>query len=97
MTPRPDEDYDVIVHQFRAQDTNGAGRDTWTICLGGEKQSERDSLKAATELACHLATLHSRPAWLLDETRYPLKPIEPATGLAEPARPSVLRRPGQLP
>ena len=29
MTRRPDEDYDVIVHQFRERD----GRDLWTIWL----------------------------------------------------------------
>ena len=42
-----------------------------------EKQGERETLKAATELACYVATLHSRPAWLLDEAGDPLKPIEP--------------------
>ncbi len=71
MTRQPDEDHDVIVHQGRQLDENGAGRDTWTVWLGGDKQGEKDSLKAAAELACHLATLHSRPAWLLDETGYP--------------------------
>ena len=35
MTPRPDEDYDVICHQFRQRD----GRDIWTIWLGGDKQA----------------------------------------------------------
>ncbi len=77
MTRTPDEDCDVIVHQFRQVGENGAARDTWAVWIGDEKQGERDSLKSATELACHLATLHSRPAWLIDETGYPLKPIEP--------------------
>ncbi len=67
------------VHQDRQLDPNGAARDTWTIWLGGEKQGERDSLKAATELACDVAAVHSRPAWLLDETGYPPKPIERST------------------
>ena len=64
MTPRPDEDYDVICHQFRQRD----GRDIWTIWLGGDKQGERDTLSAAIELACDVAAVHSRAAWLLDET-----------------------------
>ena len=76
MTRQPDEDYDVIVHQSRQLDEDGAGQDAWTVWLKGENQGEKDSLKAATELACHLATLHSRPAWLLDETGSPLKPLE---------------------
>ena len=33
-------------------------------------------LASALELACDVALVHSRPAWLLDETGYPLKPIE---------------------
>ncbi len=76
MTLEPDEDHDVIVHQGRALDTDGTGRDIWTVWLGGEKQGERESLQAAIEQACDVAALHSRPAWLLDETGYPLKPIE---------------------
>ncbi len=47
---RPDEDLDVIVHQDRLLDPNGATRDIWTIWLGGEKQGERETLEAATEL-----------------------------------------------
>ena len=77
MMRQPDEDQDVIIHYCRPLGTDGAGRDTWTIWIGGEKQGERETLKAATELACYVATLHSRPAWLLDEAGYPLKPIEP--------------------
>ncbi len=76
MMRRPHEDYDVIVHYFRQRGTDGPGYDTWTISHGREKQGERDSLEAATELACDLAAVYSRPAWLLDETGYPLKPIE---------------------
>ncbi len=75
MTREPDEDQDVIVHQGRSY-SEGGSRDTWTIWLGGEKQGERETLASATELACDVAAMHSRPAWLLDETGYPLKPIE---------------------
>ncbi len=73
---RPDEDHDVIVHQFRQLGVDGAGRDIWTIWLAGDKQGERTTLEAAIELACDVALVYSRPAWLLDETGYPLKPIE---------------------
>ena len=79
MTRGPDEDYDVIVHQFRQLGANGAGQDIWTIWLAGKKQGERETLEAAIELACDVAAVHSRPAWLLDETGYPLKPIERST------------------
>ena len=76
MMRRPDEDHDVIVHQCRQLETNGAGRDTWTVWLAGERLGERDSLEAGIQLAREVADLHSRPAWLLDETGYPLKPVE---------------------
>ena len=90
MVRKPDEDNDVIVRQFRRLDEDGAGRDTWTVSIGDEKQGDRDSLRAATELACHLATLHSRPAWLLDETGCPLQPIEPWNRpLQFPSRPRL--------
>ena len=35
MTRQPDEDHDVIVHQSRLH-FDGAGRDIWTVWLGGE-------------------------------------------------------------
>ena len=76
MTHQPDEDLDVIVHQGRELGASGSARDIWTIWLAGKKQGVRDSLEAALELACDVAAAHSRPAWLLDETGYPLKPIE---------------------
>ena len=76
MTRQPDEDYDVVVHYFGQRGSSGTGRPTRTIWFGGEKQGERRTLEAARELACDGATVHSRPAWLLDETGYPLRPIE---------------------
>ena len=66
-TRRPDEDYDVILYECR---------NTWTVWLGGDKQGERESLAAAITLARAVAAVHRKPAWLLDETGYPLKPIE---------------------
>ena len=63
MTRTPDEDYDVIVHQFRQLGTNGAGLDTWTVWLGGEKLGERATRASAIELACDVAAACSRPAW----------------------------------
>ncbi len=73
MMRRPDEDHDVIVHQCRERD----GRDIWTIWLAGNEQGARVTQESALELARAVAAVHSRPAWLLDETGYPLKPIEP--------------------
>ena len=77
MTRHPDEDYDVIVHYFGQRGSNGTGRPTWAVYLGGQKQGERWSLAAAITLARAVASVHGKPAWLLDETGYPLKPIEP--------------------
>ena len=68
MTHQPDEDYDVILYECR---------NTWTVWLAGEKLGERDSLEAAITLARAVAAAHRKPAWLLDETQYPLKTIEP--------------------
>ena len=75
MMRRPDEDHDVIVRQTRVYAAGGA-RDTWTIRLDRETQGERQTLEAAVQLARDVASTYSRPAWLLDETGYPLKPIE---------------------
>ncbi len=74
MTRRPDQDTDVIVHQIHERDS----RDIWMIRLGGEKQGERMTLASALELARRVALTNGRPAWLLDETGYPWKPIEPS-------------------
>ena len=73
MTLVPEEKSDVVCQQCRHQD----GRDTWTIWLAGDKQADRDTLADAIEVARHVAVTHGRPAWLLDETGYPLKPIAP--------------------
>ena len=73
MTRQPEEAADVVCRQVRHQD----GPDTWTIWLGGDKQGDRNSLSGAIELARDIAVTHSRPAWLLDETGYPLKPMLP--------------------
>ncbi len=72
MMRRPDEDHDVIVHQCRERN----GRDIWTIWLAGNKQGARVTQESALALARTVAAVYSRPAWLLDETGYPLKPIE---------------------
>ena len=50
-------------------------RGTWTIWLGGEQLGERVTRAAAIELACAVAAARRRPALLLDETGYPLKPV----------------------
>ena len=73
MTRPPEPSSDVVCQQCRHQD----GRDTWTIWLAGDKQADRDTLTDAIELARHVAVTHGRPAWLLDETGYPLKPMLP--------------------
>ena len=44
----------------------------WRILLGGEKQGEWETLASAIKLARNLARVHNRPAWLLDETGYPV-------------------------
>ena len=72
MMRRPDEDQDVIVHPFRERD----GQDIWTIWFAGDKKGARVTLESALELARAVAAVYSRPAWLLDETGYPLKPIK---------------------
>ena len=79
MPRQPDEDYDVIVHYFGQRGTSGATRPMWTVWLGEEKQGERVTLESALKLARDVAAVYSRPAWLLDETGYPLKPIERGT------------------
>ena len=73
MTRRPEEDVDVVCQQGRSAD----GQATWTIRLGRDAQGDRHSLADAITLARDVAVAHSRPAWLLDESGYPLKPMLP--------------------
>lgn len=73
MTRQPEKESDVVCQQFRHQ----SGRVFWTIWLGGDKHGDRGSLTDAIELARDVAVTHGRPAWLLDETGYPLKPMLP--------------------
>ena len=63
-----DEDDDVIVYQRMG---------TWEIWIGGELHGVRFTLEAALERARDVAAAHRKPAGLLDETGYPLKPIKP--------------------
>ncbi len=67
MTRQPDEDCDVIVYENRG---------TWTIWVGDELHGVGFTREAALDVACFVAAVHRQPAWLLDETGYPLKPIE---------------------
>ena len=75
MTRRPEEEVDVVCQQVRRAD----GADTWTIRLGRDPQGDRHSLADAISLARDVAVAHRRPAWLLDATGYPLKPMLPWT------------------
>ena len=63
------------MHYFGQRGSSGTGRPTWTIWLGEKKQGERVTLDSALELGREVAAVHRKPAWLLDETGYPLKPI----------------------
>ena len=54
------------------------------FCHEGRPRSQQElpssgghALEAAITLARAVAAVHGKPAWLLDETGYPLKPIEP--------------------
>ena len=67
MTRQPDEDDDVIVYE-----SEGA----WEIRIGAEVHGLRFTLESALERARDVAAVHRKPAWLLDETGYPLQPIE---------------------
>ena len=64
MTQQPDEDNDVIVYECRG---------TWEIRLGDELHGVRFTLESALERARDVAAVHRKPAWLLDETGYPLR------------------------
>ncbi|MEE2635852.1 MAG: hypothetical protein VYE68_01290 [Acidobacteriota bacterium] len=73
MMQPPNEDDDVICHQI--PDPNGGT--CWTIHLGADTHGQRDSLTEAITLARQVAVSRQRPAWLLDDTGYPLKPMFP--------------------
>ena len=68
MTRQPDENSDVIIYEYR---------NTWAIWLGDELQGVGFTLESALELARDVAAVHRKPAWLHDETGYPLKSIAP--------------------
>ena len=59
-----------------AQVTQATGKLTWAIWLGDELHGVGFTREAALDVACFVAAVHRKPAWLLDETEYPLKPIE---------------------
>ena len=68
MTRTPDEDYDVVLYECR---------NTWTVWLAGQKLGVRDSRATGIALARAVAEVIRKPAWLADDTGYPLTPIEP--------------------
>ena len=77
MTRQPDEDYDVIVHQFCQYGMNGAGRNTWTILARGREAGRTGNAgrqRLSSPAMWPQCTAGRR--WLLAETGYPLKPIE---------------------
>ncbi len=67
MTRQPDADDDVIVYERRG---------AWEIRIGDELHGMRFTLEAALKRARDVAAVHHKPVWLLDETGYPVKPIE---------------------
>lgn len=73
MFQPPDESHDVICsHRPR---TDGPG--SWVVRVGEATLGERQSLAGAIDLTRSAALTHRRPAWLLDESGYPLKPMLP--------------------
>jgi hypothetical protein len=69
------EDHDIVVHRFRSGYANGVYMDTFAVWLGTKRIAKRDTLEDAIWLARTLAEGLNRPAWLLDGSGYPLKPI----------------------
>ncbi len=65
MTRQPDED--LIIYECG---------EFWEIRIGDEVHGLRFTLEAVLARARDAAMVHRKPAWLLDETGYPLKPIE---------------------
>ena len=73
MLRPPDEAQDVICsHRPRPGGPGG-----WVVRVGDATVGERESLAGAIDLTRSAALSHGRPAWLLDETGYPLKPMLP--------------------
>ena len=73
MLQPPDEAHDVICsHQPQA---DGSG--SWVVRVGETTLGERESLAGAIDLTRSAAVSHRRPAWLLDASGYPLKPMLP--------------------
>ena len=73
MFQSPDESHDVICsHRPR-----GDGGGSWVVRMGETTLGERESLAGAIDLTRSAAVSHRRPAWLLDESGYPLKPMLP--------------------
>ena len=68
MTRQPDDD--VIIYECL---------DAWEIRIGAELHGLRSTLESARQRACDVAAVYRKPAWLLDETGYPLKLIERLT------------------
>ncbi len=75
MHRQPSEDRDIVVHRFRSGYMNGVYRDTFAVWLGTTRVANRETLDDALSLARTMADHLKRPAWLLDGTGYPLKPI----------------------
>ena len=73
MFQPPDEAHDVICFHQRGAD--GPGR--WVVRVGETTLGERQSLAGAIDLTRSAALSHGRPAWLLDDSGYPLKPMLP--------------------
>lgn len=84
MTPHrsrpnaPDEDRDVIVHYMEEiQVPAHSEREYWIVWQGQEWQAEYATYDEAIAAARRLSADIDRPAWLLDRSGYPLKPIDP--------------------
>ena len=73
MLQPPDEAHDVICSRLPRAD----GLASWVVRVGGTTLGERQSLAGAIDLTRSAAVSHRRPAWLLDESGYPLKPMLP--------------------
>lgn len=71
---RADEDHDVIAHYVKETDARtGTSRDRWIVFQGPEMRAEASTRDEAIEIAKRLSDKTGRPAWLLDESGYPLK------------------------